>query len=101
MFQNKRMNGFHGSTCLVWRSAVRVTSQIYRDSNQEETRNSELLGSLYPGAARLATSRWFWMAFHGDSDATHGIFKSRQFLNLGSPKPRPPLGQAHPLPPTV
>ena len=31
------------------------------------------------------------MAFHGDSDPTHGIFKSRQFLKLGGPKQRPPL----------
>ena len=36
------------------------------------------------------------MAFHGDSDPTHGIFKSRQFLKLGGLKPRPPPGQAHP-----
>ena len=48
MFQNKRMNGFHGSTCLVWRSAVRVASQMYRDLHHEETRKREPLRGLNP-----------------------------------------------------
>ena len=49
VFQNKRKSGFHGSTCLAWRSAVRAASQMYRDLNHEETRTREPLRGLKPG----------------------------------------------------
>ena len=49
MFQNKMVNGFHGNTCLAWRSAFRAASQMYRDLHHEETRKHEPLRGLNPG----------------------------------------------------
>ena len=46
--RNRREDGFHGSTCLAWRSAMGATSQIYRDSNHGKTRKSDMLGTLKP-----------------------------------------------------
>ena len=48
MFQNKMVNGFHGNTCLAWRSAFRAASQMYRDLHHEETRKREPLRGLNP-----------------------------------------------------
>ena len=43
------VNGFHGNTCLAWRSAFRAASQMYRDLHHEETRKHEPLRGLNPG----------------------------------------------------
>ena len=83
-------NGFHGSTCLVWRSAVRAASQMYRDLNHEETRKSELLGGLNPGVPVWALHGGFgshftviWIQLMVFS--SHGNFSSWEARNGGPP----------------
>lgn len=86
-------DGSHGNTCLAWRSAVRAASQMYRDFNHEETRQSELLGGL-----KAALLVW---TLHGGSGShlpviwiqllvfsSHGNFSSWEARNTVPPLDR-------------